>query len=167
VGAPFAKGLFINKTGDTTHDLKMTVMVTPLIKKSVNVRHVSGAAGSGVGAVGVFNGPGILHGYRIRSDANNPSTVDFLLKDSVIVSPTAGTGSGNTIMTKTDYAYAAEALRACVTLTNQDEGGSTVTTAATGAYASYGLYFINGLNVSVQQANVQEAIYQFDFLIEA
>jgi hypothetical protein len=166
-GAPFAKGLFFNKTGDVTNQLNITTFITPLIKKSVNVRHVSGAAGSGVGAVNVFSGPGCLHGYRVRADTNNPSTVDFLLKDTAVYSPTAGTGSGVTLMTKTDYTYAAEALRACVTLTGMDEGGNAVSTAATGAYASPGLFFTNGLNVSVQQANVQEAIYQFDFLIEA
>jgi hypothetical protein len=36
-----------------------------------------------------------------------------------------------------------------------DEGGTAVSTAATGAYASPGLFFASGLNVSVQQANVQ------------
>ena len=78
-----------------------------------------------------------------------------------------GTGSGNTIMTKTNYGYAAETVRPVVTLTGMDEGGTAVTTAATGAYASPGLFFATGLNVSVQQAQgAASAIYQFDFLIE-
>lgn len=166
-GAPFARGLFFNKTGDTTAQLNITAFITPLIKKTVNVRWVSGANGSGVGAATVFSGPGILHGYRVKSDTLNPSTVDFLLKDSPITAPAAGTGSGNTLMTKTDYAYAAEAVRPVVTLTGSDEAGNAVSTAATGAYASPGLFFATGLNVSVQQANAQDAIYQFDFLIEA
>ncbi len=167
-GVPFAKGLFLNKTGDTTHDAAMSVFIKPLIRRSVNVAYLSGAAGSGIGAASVYDGPGILHGYRIRSNIINPSTTDFLLKDSPRVSPTAGTGSGNTIMTKTDYAYAADAVRPTVTLTGMDEGGTAVSTAATGAYASYGLHFATGLNVSVQQAQgVEGTIYQFDFLIEA
>jgi hypothetical protein len=166
-GIPFANGLFFNKTGDTTHQLDITAFISPLIRKSVNVSWVSGSAGSGVGAVNVFSGPGLLHGYRVKADTLNPSTVDFLLKDSAVYSPSAGTGTGNTIMTKTDYAYAAEAIRPVVTLTGTDEGGTAVTTAATGAYASPGIFFATGLNVSVQQANVQSAIYQFDFLIES
>jgi hypothetical protein len=166
-GAPFAKGLYFNKTGDVTNVLNIKCLITPLIKKSVNLRHVSGAAGSGVAVANVFDGPGILHGYRLRADTLNPSTVDFLIKDSNTTAPAAGTGSGVTIMTKTDYTYAAEALRSCVALTGVDEGGTAVSTAATGAYATPGLPFLYGLNVSVQQANVQDAIYQFDFLIEA
>ncbi len=167
-GIPFANGLYVDKTGDSTHDVAVSMFITPLIKKSVNVAYLSGAAGSGIGAASVFDGPGILHGYRIRSNTLTPSTTDFLLKDSPRVSPTAGTGSGNTIMTKTNYGYAAEAVRPCVTLTSMDETGAAVTTAATGAYASPGLFFATGLNVSVQQAQgVEAAIYQFDFLIEA
>lgn len=165
-GAPFAKGLFVNKTGDTTHDLAATLFITPLIKKSVNVR-TAGSAGSGVGVASVFDGPGVLHGYRVKVDTLTPTTADFLLKDSAVIAPSAGTGSGNTIMTKTNYGYAAEAVRPVVTLTGSDEGGTAVSTAATGAYASPGLFFATGLNVSVQQANAQDAAYEFDFLIEA
>lgn len=166
-GIPFADGLFVNKTGDTTHQVDATLFITPLIKKSVNVRIVSGSAGSGVGVANVFDGPGLLHGYRVRCDILTPSTADFLLKDSPVTAPAAGTGSGNTIMTKTNFGTVASAIRPVVTLTNDDEGGNAVSTAATGAYASPGLFFATGLNVSVQQANVQDAAYQFDFLIEA
>ncbi len=169
VGIPFAKGLFINKTIDTTNDVKMSVFIKPLIKKTVNVMWLSGAAGSGIGAASVFDGPGILHGYRVKANTLTPSTTDFLLKDSPLASPTAGTGSGNTIMTKTNYGYAAEAVRPVVTLTGTDEGVTgAVTTAATGAYANMGIHFTTGLNVSVQQAQgVTGTIYEFDFLIEA
>jgi hypothetical protein len=166
-GLPFANGLWINKTGDTTHDCAMTVFIKPLIKKSVNLRYVSGSAGSGIGSASVFDGPGLLHGIRIRCDIANPSTADFIVKDSAITAPAAGTGSGNQLLIKTDYATAAEAVRPVVTLTGMDEGGTAVTTAATGAYASPGIFFASGLNVTLTGGGTGEAPYQFDFLIEA
>lgn len=160
VGIPFANGLFLNKTGDTTHEDSYKFFIIPLIKKSVNVT-TAGSAGSGAGAATVFAGTGLLHGWRIRSDILTPSTTDITIKDSPIA------GSGGVLMTKTNYAYAAPATRAVVTTTGSDEGGTAVTTAATGAYASPGIYFTIGLNVNVAQANAQDAVYQFDFLIEA
>ncbi len=166
-GVPFAKGLFFNKTVDTTHDLKVTAFIKPLIKKSVNLSYVSGAAGSGIGSATVFDGPGLLHGYRVKSDILNPSTADFIFKDSAITAPAAGTGSGNQLMIKTDYAYAAEAVRPVVTLTGVDEGGTAVSTAATGAYASPGIFFASGLNVTLTGGGTNNVPYQFDFLIEA
>jgi hypothetical protein len=166
-GIPFARGLFFNKTGDTTNDLRVIAFITPLIKKSVNLGWVSGAAGSGVGAASVFSGPGLLHGIRIKADTLNPSTADFLVKDSPIIQQAAGTGSGNQLLIKTDYTYAAEAVRPVVTLTGCDEGGTAVSTAATGAYASPGIFFTTGLNVTMTGGNVQTAAYQMDFLIEA
>jgi hypothetical protein len=167
VGIPFARGLFFNKTVDVTHDLKVTAFITPLIKKSVNLGWATGAAGSGVGVASVFSGPGLLHGIRIKSDTLNASTTDFIVKDSPIIQPAAGTGSGNQLLIKTDYAYAAEAMRPVVTLTGSDEGGTAVSTAATGAYASPGIFFTTGLNVTLTGSNVQNAVYQMDFLIEA
>jgi hypothetical protein len=71
------------------------------------------------------------------------------------------------LLIKTDYAYAAEAMRPVVTLTGSDEGGTAVSTAATGAYASPGIFFTTGLNVTLTGSNVQNAVYQMDFLIEA
>jgi hypothetical protein len=115
----------------------------------------------------VFDGPGLLHGIRIRCDIANPSTADFIVKDSAITAPAAGTGSGNQLLIKTDYATAAEAVRPVVTLTGMDEGGTAVTTAATGAYASPGIFFASGLNVTLTGGGTGEAPYQFDFLIEA
>jgi hypothetical protein len=167
VGAPFAKGLAFNKTGDVTNDLRILAFIKPLIKKSVNLKWATGAAGSGVGAASVFSGPGLLHGIRIRSDTLNPSTADFLVKDSPIIAPAAGTGSGGQLLIKTDYTYAAEAMRPVVTLTGVDAGGTARSTAATGAYCSPGIFFTTGLNVTMTGGNVQDAAYQMDFLIEA
>lgn len=160
VGIPFANGLCLSKTGDTTHSDTYTFFIQPLIKKSVNIP-TAGSAGSAVGAVGVFNGPGVLHAIRIKSDPATPSTADITVKDSPIA------GSGNLLLTKTNYGTATEAVRPVVTTTNLDEGGATVTTAATGAYASSGIHFVSGLNVNVAQSNALDAAYQMDFLIEA
>lgn len=160
-GIPFATGLFINKTGDTTHTVDITLFIKPLIKKSSQVT-TSGSAGSASGGATVFSGPGLLHAVGIRSDIISAvSTADITVKDSPIV------GSGNTIWTKTNYGYAADAIRPVVTTTNADEGGTAVTTAATGAYASPGILFTTGLNFNVAQANAGDVTYAFSFLIEA
>lgn len=159
-GIPFSRGLCFNKTGDTTHQVDITLLIRPLIKKTVQVT-TAGSAGSASGSASVFSGPGIMHGWRIKADTLTPSTADITIKDSPIA------GSGNTIMTKTNYGYAAETVRATVTTTGTDEGGTAVTTAATGAYASPGLLFLTGLNVNVAQANAQDAAYHFSFLIDA
>src|SRR5882672_243647 len=83
VGMPFARGFFLNKTGDTTHQVDVTLFIKPLIRKSVNIR-TAGSAGSAVGVASVFDGPGLLHGLRIRCDTLTPSTTDFLVKDSPV-----------------------------------------------------------------------------------
>lgn len=160
LGIPFANGLYLTKTGDTTHSDSYKFFIKPLIRKSVNVT-TTGSAGSGAGGATVFGGSGLLHGWNILVDSVTPSTADITVKDSPIV------GSGGTIMTKTNYGYAAPATRPVVTTTNVDEGGSAVTTAATGSYNNDGILFTTGLNVNVAQANAQDAAYQFTFLIEA
>ncbi len=160
LGIPFANGLYLTKTGDTTHEDSYKFWIKPCILKSVNVT-TAGSAGSGSGGASVFGGTGLLHGWNILVDTVTPSTADITIKDSPIV------GSGNTLMTKTNYGYAAPATRPVVTTTNTDEGGSAVTTAATGAYANDGILFVSGLNVNVAQANAQDAAYQFKFIIEA
>lgn len=164
-GIPFSAGLFINKTGDTTHDVRLTALIKPLIKKNVNIT-TTGSAGSAVGATSVYDGPGLLHSITVFSDLGVPSTTDWLVKDSPLTTA-AGAGSGNTLLTKTNYGYAATAIRPVVTLTGHDEGGNAVSTAATGAYASPGILFATGLNVSVQQCNALDRAYQMSFLIEA
>jgi hypothetical protein len=160
LGLPFSQGLYLTKTGDTTHSDSYKFFIKPLIRKTVNVT-TAGSAGSGAGGATVFGGPGLLRAWRIKVDTLTPSTADITIKDSPIVN------SGNTLMTKTNYGYAAEATRAVVTTTNVDEGGSTVTTAATGSYDNDGILFTTGLNVNILQANAQDAAYQFDFLIES
>ena len=160
VGIAFANGLFLNKTGDTTHADVYTFVIVPLIKKSVQVT-TTGSAGSGAGGASVFAGAGLLHAVRIKADTLTPTTADIQIKDSPIVN------AGNALTVKTNYGYAAEAVRSVVTLTGADEGGTAVLTAATGAYASRGVHFLLGLNVNIAQANAQDAAYQIDFLIEA
>lgn len=160
LGIPFSKGLYLTKTGDTTHQDSYTLFIKPLIRKEVNVT-AAGSAGSASGGASVFGGPGLLHGWRITADRDTPSTADITVKDSPIV------GTGNTLMTKTNYGYSAVATRAVVTTTNSDEGGTAVTTAATGGYANDGILFASGLNVNVAQSNALDATYQFEFLIEA
>ena len=159
-GIPFAQGLYVTKTGDTTHADVWTFLIHPLIKKSVNIA-TAGSAGSASGGASVFQGPGILHGIRIDCDAATPSTADITVKDSAIV------GSGNTILTKTNYGSTTIATRPVVTLTGSDEAGNAVSTAATGAYASPGIMFLSGLNVNVAQSNALDRSYSMDFLIEA
>lgn len=160
LGIPFAQGLYLVKSGDTTHSDSYKFFIKPLIRKSVQVT-TTGSAGSATGGATVFGGSGLLHGWRITCDILTASTTDITIKDSPIV------GSGGVIMTKTDYSTVAVATRPVVTTTNLDEGGATVTTAATGAYANDGILFTTGLNVNVAGANAQDAVYQFDFLIEA
>lgn len=162
-GIPFHKGLFINKTGDTTHTVDITVLYRPLIKKSVNITTV-GADGSAAGTAAVFDGPGRLVGYHWKTDQRVPSTADVTFKDSNVV------GTGNTLMTKTNIGAGTPftgAIRSVVTTTNSDEGGTGVTTAATGAYASPGIFFTRGLHIAVAQANAYDAAYEFDVLIDA
>lgn len=160
LGIPFAHGVYLTKTGDTTHQDDYSLFIKPLIRKLVSVT-TAGSAGSASGGATVWSGPGVLHGWRILSDTNVPSTADITLKDSPIV------GSGNTVMTKTNYGFAAVATRPVVTTTGSDEGGTGVTTAATGGYANDGILLTTGLNVNVAQGNAQDAAYQIEFLIEA
>ncbi len=161
LGMVFANGLYLTKTGDTTHSDVYKFFIKPLIKKSVNIT-TTGSAGSAAGSASVFVGSGLWHGWRIKADILNPTTVDITVKDSGI------TGSGGTLMTKTDYGYAATATRPVVTTTNLDDAaGATVTTAATGSYCNDGIIFTTGLSVTLAQANAMDAAYQIDFLIEA
>lgn len=148
-GIPFTKGLFLTKTGDTTHSDVYTFFIKPLIAKTVDV-----LGGATTGAASIFSGPAMWHGYSISLGPATAAltTADFLFKDSPIA------GSGNTVMTKTNYSTAARTIRPVVTTTNSDEGGSAVTTAATGAYASPGILLTTGLNVNVAQASASDGI---------
>ncbi len=161
LGMPFANGLYLTKTGDTTHSDVYKFFIKPLIKKSVQIT-ATGSAGSGAGSASVFVGSGLWHAWNIKSDILTPSTTDITVRDSGI------TGAGGTLMTKTNYGTAAPATRPVVTTTNLDDAaGATVTTAATGSYCNDGILFTTGLSVTVAQANAADAVYQMDFLIEA
>ena len=164
-GVPFRNGVYLVKSGDTTHADVYTFFIKPLIKKTVAVRTV-GSAGSAVGGATIFDGPGLLHALYVAEDAANPSTLDFLVKDSPMVTA-AGVGSGNTLVTATDWGSTGAVLRGVAALTGSDEAGNAVTTASTGAYASPGIFFATGLNVSVQQGNALDRALVVEALIEA
>jgi len=166
LGIPFARGLYVVVAADVTGPQAVTCYIKPLIAKTTNVR-TTGAAGSAVGSRTLFVGPGLLHGLFIKTDVAVPSTTDFLLKDG-LADEIAGTGAGNTILTKTDYGLVAGyAIRPVVTTTNVDDVQATVTTAATGAYANDGILFGTGLNVSVQQCDALDRALEITALIEA
>src|SRR5574341_1456686 len=144
LGIPFARGVFLNKTGDTTHADDYTLFIRRCQKVSVQL---VGATDTGKE---IADGPGIMYGYRIKPLHDQlpiTATADILFKDSHIP------GSGNTLMTKTNYDTLSTQVRPVVTTTGSDEGGSAVTTAATGAYNNTGIYFASGLNVSLAQGD--------------
>ncbi len=157
-GIVFANGLFLNKTGDTTHNADLTLVIKPLIKKSVQI-----GSGATSDTVQGFDGPGILHGIRIRVAPHvvTLGTLDLTFKDGV-----AG-GSLRTLSTATDYATAGPLTWSPVTTTGIDDAGSATTTAATGAYPNEGVCFIDGLWVVAAQASAAGLNAQVDLLIEA
>lgn len=153
-GIPFARGLFVNKTGDVTNNLALKFLIKPLIRKSVTI----GGLGAATGSINIFDGPGVIHGIRIRvSQAEVAAgTLDFLFKDSHIG------GSGNTIITGTDYVTAGPRTLKPVTTTGVDDVGAAVTTAATGAYTNPGVAFVSGLNLSFTGANTTVGVSSAD-----
>ncbi len=158
-GVPFARGLFVNKTGDTTHTALLDLIITPLINKSVNI----GGKALTTDSVKLFDGPGILHGVRITVDAAEVSlgTVDFTFADSG--------AADRTIWTGTNYVTAGPALIAASTTTSIDDAGTERTTAATGTYPNEGIAFLDGLKISLAQANAGAGVRscQVECLIEA
>jgi len=166
LGIPFAKGLYVVVGADVTGPQVVTTFVRPLIAKSANVK-TAGSAGSATGSKTLFTGPGLLHGLSIQTDPAAPSTLDFLLKDG-LADEIAGTGAGNTLLTKTDYgAVVGRAVRPVVTTTNVDDVQATVTTAATGAYANDGILFGTGVCVTVTGADALDRALKIIALIEA
>jgi len=160
-GVPFADGLFVKKSGDTTHAAVVDFVIKPLIKKSINI----GGKAATTDVVNVFDGPGILHGIKIRTDASGVlTTADLLFKDTNVI----GTG-GKTLWTATDYTTAAATVWSATTTTGIDDAGAAVTTGATGAYVNEGICFLSGLQITAAQlasgAGLRAAT--IDVLIEA
>lgn len=160
LGVPFSRGLFVNKTGDTTNNLALKFLIRPLIRKSVNLS-LGGAGGAGQ-TVKVFDGPGILKAARIKTsqEAAAAGTADLLFRD--------GTASGSlrTLWTGTNYVTAGPSTLFPVTTTGIDDAGSAVTTAATGAYTNDGIAFVDGLWLNVAQGHATAVTYEIDCLIE-
>lgn len=156
-GVVFADGLFLNKTGDTTHTAALTLIIKPLIKKTVSI-----GAGTTPDPVRVFTGPGIIQGVRIKSP-QAVATLDILFKDGYV-----STGStGRTIITATDYTTAALTTWSPVTTTGIDDAGAATTTAATGAYSNEGVCFIDSLTLVPAQGSAATENAVVDVLIEA
>ncbi len=154
-GVPFADGLFVNKTGDTTHNASLKFLIKPLIKKTVDL-----GRGATTDEHTVFSGSGIIHGIRLRLGVAtvNLATADLLVKD--------GSG-GNTLITATNYATAGPSIWSPVTTTGIDDAGTAVTTAATGAYTNPGVAFFKGVHLSLAQGSAAEQNMKVDVLIEA
>lgn len=158
-GVPFADGLFFNKTVDTTHNQALDLVIKPLTKKSVQI----GGTGAATGNVNIWSGTGIVHGIKITVTPVDVAlgTLDFLFKDSNVG------GSGNTIITGTNYVVAGPTTLSPVTTTGVDDTGAAVTTAATGAYTNPGVCFLSGLNLSYTGASTGTGISAIvDVLIE-
>lgn len=162
LGWPFMDGLWINKTGDTTHTALITVYFRPLIKKTAKLK-TTGAAGSATGSVTLFSGgPGRFVAYRLTPDPSTPSTADVLFKDGPDTDST-----GATLLTKTNIGSTAAAITGVSSTTGHNASGTARTTAATGSYVNSGIYFTSGLSVSVAQADAHDASYTVEALIES
>jgi hypothetical protein len=154
VGIPFANGLYIVKTGDTTHTAACKFLIKPLIKKSCNLGH-----GATTDSQRLFTGPGILHAVRISVPdvtVRATGTLDVVFKDST-----------RTIWTATDYVTEGPSDWFATTTTGVDDTGTARTTAATGSYANPGIAFVDSLNVTAAQGDASYLNAQIDALIEA
>lgn len=156
-GTPFANGLFVNKTGDTTNNLALKFVIKPLIKKSFNIGHLATTD-----SLRLFDGPGILHAITLKLDPAvvTLGTMDLLFRDGV----TGGTL--RTISTATNYATTGPSIWSPVTTTGIDDAGAAVTTAATGAYPNEGPCFIDGLTLEMAQGSATVRNAQLEVLIE-
>lgn len=156
-GIPFGNGLFIDKTGDTSNNAALKLLIKPLIKKSVNIGHLATTD-----SIRAFDGPGILHAVKLTVDSAvvTLGTMDLLFRDGV----TGGTL--RTISTATNYATTGPSIWSPVTTTGVDDAGSAVTTAATGAYTNEGPAFYDGLTIEMAQGSATVRNAQLDLLIE-
>ena len=159
-GVIFTRGLFVNVTLDVTGPQVLSLWYKPLVKKSVNVT-TTGAAGAGAGQAQIWQGPGLWHGYAITLNPLSPSTFDLVFRDAI-------TDAAPTVMTKTNYATTpgTYTLRDVVTTTGEDEAGTAVTTAATGAYNNHGIYLRTGLRAVVAQSDAFDNAVTIDAVFE-
>jgi hypothetical protein len=146
-------GIYVVKTGDTTHTAAITLLIKPLIRKTVSINH-----GATTDSQRLFTGPGILRAVRTKLSygAVALGTLDLLFKDS-----------SRTILTATDYANSAVKNWYPVTTTGVDDAGTAVTTAATGAYTNPGVAFIDSLDITVAQGSAAFGSGKIEVLIEA
>lgn len=155
-GLIFTDGLFVNVTLDVAGPQDITLWFKPLVKKSVNV----------VGASGTFpiwHGPALWHGYAIKLDPFEGTTLDITFTDEADPG-----GSGPTVMTKTNYATTpgTKTIRKVVTTTGEDEAGAAVTAAATGSNSNSGIYLKSGLSATLAQGTAN-LVVGIDALFEA
>jgi len=152
LGLEFFNGVYVVKTGDTTHNALIKLLIKPLIKKTVNVGH-----GATTDTQRLFTGPGILRAVRLLPSygAVALGTMDLTFKDS-----------SRTILTATDYATSAIKNWYPVTTTGVDDAGTAVTTAATGSYTNPGVAFVDSLDVAMAQGGASHVNCKVEVLIE-
>lgn len=145
-------GVYIVKTGDTTHNAAITLLIKPLIKKSVNVGHLATTD-----TQRLFTGPGIVRAIRLVPgyEAVALATMDLTFKDGT-----------NTLITATNYATSGVKNWYPVTTTGVDDAGTAVTTAATGAYTNTGVAFVTSLDVAMAQGSSAARNAQVEVLID-
>jgi hypothetical protein len=151
-GWEFFNGAYLVKTGDTTHTAALTLLIKPLIKKTVNLGH-----GAATDSQRLFTGPGILRAIRISGSqaAAAITTTDILFKDVT-----------RTLITATDYATQTLKNWYPVTTTGIDDAGTAVTTAATGSYTNPGVAFLDSLDVTLAQGATTGVNYKVEVVIE-
>lgn len=152
-GLDFFDGVYVVKTGDTTHNAAVTLLIQPLIKKSVNVGHLATTD-----TQRLYTGPGIVTAVRLvlGYEAVALGTMDLTFKDG-----------SNTIITATNYATSGVNNWYPVTTTGVDDAGTAVTTAATGSYTNRGVAFTTSLDVAMAQGSAAAANAHVEVLIEA
>jgi hypothetical protein len=152
LGLEFFNGVYMVKTGDTTHTAAMTLLIKPLIKKTVSINH-----GATTDTQRLFTGSGVLRAVRtnLTYGAVALGTLDIIFKDS-----------SRSILTATDYATSTIKNWYPVTTTGVDDAGTAVTTAATGSYTNPGVAFLDSLDVTVAQGSASFSSGKIEVLID-
>jgi hypothetical protein len=152
LGLEFFNGVYMVKTGDTTHTAAMTLLIKPLIKKTVSINH-----GATTDTQRLFTGSGVLRAVRtnLTYGAVALGTLDIIFKDST-----------RSILTATDYATSTIKNWYPVTTTGVDDAGTAVTTAATGSYTNPGVAFLDSLDVTVAQGSASFSSGKIEVLID-
>jgi len=155
MGLEFFNCVYVNKTGGTTHNAAITLLIKPLIKKTVTVGH-----GATTDTQRLFTGPGIVRAIRLLPSyeatvVGGTGTMDLTFKDST-----------RTIITATNYATSGIKNWYPVTTTGVDDAGTAVTTAATGSYTNPGVAFLESLDVAMAQGTAAAANAKVEVLIE-